>query len=246
MENLSQYLVNNPKQIEINLKRMAAEKCLIAAGFGDNNSFLTAILDIDEKNQIVTIDCGPKEYLNKELLNVGLVDFKADFGGIKVLFQGRDIKRAGNSGQPTLSIKIPDKMYWVQRRIVYRMRSPLSKKSYCSVVLSNSEQQEERVNFKLYDLSIKGFSILSDTAELSNQLTPSTEFNGCTLVLEQEGIIESHTISFIVKSKYPLNRDKPQKNQRIGCEFLNISIQAESAFLRYMQKIEREIKRNQK
>lgn len=246
MENLSDYLITNPKQIEIYLKRLAAEKCLIAAGFGENNSFLTAIIEVDEKKQILTIDCGPKEYLNKELLNVGIVNLKADLGGIKVLFEGLNIKKSGKSDQTALSIKIPDQLYWVQRRNVYRMRSPLFKNSYCSIVLMNDEQQEETVNFKLYDLSVKGFSILSDTDEMAAQLTPSTEFNNCKLILDHEENDKPHIISFIVKSKNHLNPNKPKKNQRIGCEFANISIQSESSFLRYIQKIERDIKRKQK
>ncbi len=243
MENLSDYLVKNPKQIEIYLNRLATEKCIIAASFGDNTSFLTAILNVDEKDQRLTIDCGPKEYLNKALLSIGIVNLKADFAGIKVLFEGRNIKKAGSSEKMALSVKIPEQLYWVQRRLVYRMRSPLSKDSYCKISLTNTEKHQESINLKLYDLSIKGFAFLCDTADTADQFAPNAEFKNCTLVLENEGI---HTVSFVIRSKSPLNPIKPNKNQRIGCEFSHVSIQAESAFLRYMQKIEREIKRNQK
>ncbi len=238
MNNLSEYLVNNTKQIEIYLKKIASEKCLIAASFGENRSFLTAILDIDTKNKIITIDCGPKEYLNRELLNLGVINCKADFGGIKVLFEGREIKKAGIPGQTALSIKLPEQLYWVQRRSGYRMRSPLSRNSYCSVKFI-----DETLSYKLYDLSVSGFALISDTEELANKLTLSTEYTDCKLVLENEG---THIISFFVQSKFPLNADRPKKSQRIGCKFINTTLRAESTFLRYMQIIEREIMRNQK
>ncbi len=145
MEDFSNYLVKNPKQIINYLKTLAKEKCLIAAGFGDNNSFLTAILEINEKSQTIIIDCGPKEYLNRELLSVGLVNCTADFNGIKVLFKGRRVKKAGNPSAPALSIQIPELLYWVQRRKFYRVRSPLSKNSYCTIHLQETASEAKKV-----------------------------------------------------------------------------------------------------
>jgi len=244
MENISDFLVKNPKQILQYLKTLATEKCLLSASFGDNYSFLTAILEIDSKKQVITIDCGPKEYLNKELLSQGIVNCKADILGIKVLFEGREVKKSGNTKQTALSIKIPDSIYWIQRRQFYRVRSPLSKDSYCLIQLQKSPSTEsESHRFKLYDLSATGFSLLSETLLQAAALCPSAEFKNCQLVLEDLG---SLNISFIVKSRFPFNGTKPTKSQRIGCEFINPSTNIESSCLRYMQDIERLIKRNQK
>jgi len=242
MENISKYLVKNPKQILSYLKILAHEKCLIAASFGENSSFLTAILDFDEKNQRITIDCGPKEYLNKELLSSGIVECKADFKGIKVLFKGRAIKKAGKPNQPALSIKIPEQLYWVQRRTFYRVRSPLSKNSYCSFNLQAPDQDEPAtLNLKLFDLSATGFSMISEDLESAKKIPLGSEFNNCTLTLDET---ETHKISFIPRNVHSVNPSNPTKNQRIGCEFIDLSPRAENAFLRYMQAIEREIKKN--
>ena len=134
----------------------------------------------------------------------------------------------------------------MQRRQFYRVRSPLSKDSYCSIPFPETDENqeiEETLDYKLYDLSAIGFAVLSETEEQAEHLTVETEFNDCKLILDST---ETHTISFIVRSKLALNPNKPQKGQRIGCEILNIPPKVESAFLRYMQDIEREIKRNQK
>ena len=241
MEKLSNFLVKNPKQILIHLKTLLTEKCLIAVGFGENHSFLTAILEIDEKNRIITVDCGPKEYLNKELLSAGIVECKADFKGIKVLFEGRDVKRAGKPDQPALSIKIPDQIYWVQRRMFYRVRSPLSKNSYCTITFQSSDLEDAKtLSFKLFDLSISGFSIISDSLEQAKEIRLDTEFKDCKLVLNDT---ETHTISFVPHNRLAANPNSPEKSQRIGCEFVSLSPRTENAFLRYMQGIEREIKK---
>ncbi len=142
MDNISDYLVKNPKQILGHLKTLAKEKCLISANFGENHSFLTAILAIDEKKQLITIDCGPKEYLNKELLDVAIVDCRTDYKGIKVIFKGHGVKKAGTDKKNTaLSINIPNQIYWVQRRLFYRVRSPLSK---TAIALSACSHQTQR------------------------------------------------------------------------------------------------------
>ena len=246
MDDFAQYLIKNPKQIINHLKTLMTNKCLISVVFGEKQSFLTAILAIDEKEKLITIDCGPKEYLNKELLSCGIVDCKTDYEGIKVLFEGRQIKKSGEADHFALKMKIPDELYWAQRRNSYRVRSPLSKNSYCTITLQNLEQDseietEETLELKLYDISVTGFSMLCETQELAEQLTVSSEFDNCQLVLDDD---KTYNISFAVQSYIPLNANKPKKIQRIGCKFINPTPPTESAFLRYMQKIEREIKRN--
>jgi len=246
MKNIDEYLVKSPKQILTYLKLLSAEGCLISAAFGkeDKDSFLTAILDIDVKNKSITIDCGPKEYLNKRLLDSAIIKFSTRYLGIKVLFEGRKFKKAGKPGKPALMVPIPTSIYWVQRRQFYRVKSPLSKKSYCSVSIKNPEAEEETIHqLKIYDISATGFCILNDSKEISSDLVLSAEFHNCTFALENEATL---SISFEIRNKLPLNPNKPEKTERIGCLITNNSPRIESTILRYMQDIEREIKQKVK
>jgi len=242
MEDISNYLVKNPKQIINHLKTLSKEKCLISVVFGENTSFLTAILDVDKKNKTIIIDCGPKEYLNRELLRVGIVDCTADFSGIKVFFKGRQVKKSGKPSNPALSIQIPDLLYWVQRRQFYRVRSPLFKISYCRVFLQDPENNTiQSFDFKLFNLSVSGFSITVEELALTKKLTLNSEFTNCYLILNET---EKHAISFIPRNIIPINPTNPSKGHRIGCEFIDLSPRDENAFTRYMHEIEREIKKN--
>lgn len=240
MEDLSQYLIKSPNQILTHLNTLISKKCLITATFGDNQSFLTAILNIDTKKQTLTIDCGPKEYLNKKLLSLGIVDFKSNVGGITVQFTGHKIQKEGKMSQPSLSMKIPESLYWIQRRKNYRVRSPLSKQSYCSIIFQNDDD-EESLDFQVFDLSATGLSIISETEEQAKKLEPSSIFKDCKLVLDNA---ETHIISFSVQSRMPVNSSNPLKGQRIGCQFIAINPATEKAIIRYMQLVEREIKNN--
>jgi len=242
---MEKYLVKNPKKILTYLKVLSAERCLISAGFGEENkdTFLTAIMDINEKDQTITIDCGPREYLNKRLLNSAVIKCTAEYKGIKVLFEGRKIKKAGTVGTPAFSISIPSSIYWIQRRQFYRIKSPLSKKSYCAISFKNKETEEKStIKFKLNDLSANGISFLNESSDISRQLIPSAEFINCNLVLDNEIPL---TINIEVRQKAPQNPNKPEKTECIGCLITNITPRIESTLLRHIQAIEREIKQKE-
>ena len=246
MDDIAKYLVRNPKQVINYLKMLSAERCLISAGFGesDKDTFLTAIMDIDEKNKTITIDCGPKEYLNKKLLDSAIIKCSTEYKGITVQFEGRKVKKAGDPSQPAFTIPLPGSIFWVQRRQFYRVKSPLFKESSCAVTLKDTKTQEEKtVKLKIHDISASGFSVLNDFSEFSSQLIPSAEFANCKLILEG---VEEQTISFQIQHKSPLNPNKPDKTERIGCSINNVSPRVESTIIRYMQAIEREIKQKEK
>ncbi len=241
MENDSEYYIKNPKQIQSHLSQLFKKNCLISAHFGEkNDSFITTILEIDFKNNLLVLDYGPKEYLNKQLLKAPKPEFRAEFEGIKVAFNGEKINKTRNNGQVVFTMPIPSMIFWMQRRKYYRVKTPLSHDSYCEIIFHNEEENtEQTVRLKLLDISISGFSILNDQLELSSELIPTSVFENCLLHLTNEG---SETISFAVKNKFNLRSDKPEKGQRIGCVFTKMTSACESHIQRYMQNIERELR----
>lgn len=245
MHDISKFLDRNPKRVLLYLKNLLEEKCLISAtfGVGEKDTFLTAILDIDEQKQTVTIDCGPKEYLNKRLQASALIKFSTKYQGIKVLFEGRKVKKAGSSKQPCFIFSIPSSIYWFQRRQFYRVKSPLSKKSFCVISFYNPEiEKETTVELQIYDISATGFSFVNELEEISELLSPSSEFENCKLILEDE---EDQIISFEVRHNTALNPNNISAGLRVGCCMIDITPKIESTIIRYTQKIDREIKQKE-
>jgi len=243
MSDLAKYIVRNPKQILTYLKMLSTERCLISAAFGnsDKDTFLTAIMDIDEKKQTITIDCGPKEYLNKKLVASAIIKCSTEYKGIKVFFEGRKVIKSGSASQPAFLVPIPQSIYWVQRRQFYRIKSPLSKQSYCTVSYKEPEtEQEQNINLKLYDLSASGVSIVNESPELAKLLKPSVELNNCRLVLQDEAPL---SVDLEIRHISPIGSGK---NERIGCYITNSTPRIETTSLRYMQNIERELKQKSK
>jgi c-di-GMP-binding flagellar brake protein YcgR len=234
MSDISSFSIQNTKQIISHLSLLVKNKCLLSARFGANNeSYITTLLSVNEGNNTVVLDYGPKEDLNQRILNAGKVSFDTDYNGIKVSFAGTELKKITHKGDSAFSMSIPKSLYWMQRREYYRVKSPLSKPSYCQLIVEGREP----VNLKLYDISLTGFAMLNVSKEVSDLLIPGTSFSQCKLILSEAG---ESPISFEICAKYIINPDKPQKIQKIGCKFNKITRSVEEVIQRYMHQIQRE------
>jgi c-di-GMP-binding flagellar brake protein YcgR len=233
MRDEASFSIKNSKEIVRHLFLLFKKKCLITASFGENNeSYITTLLDIDEKNNAVIFDYGPNEDFNRRLFNSGKVVFDTDYEGIKVSFSGVALKKVKHKGDPVFSMPIPKSLYWLQRREYYRVKSPISKPSYCQLVVENREP----VNLAIYDISLSGFSMLNVSKELSDLIIPGQLFEQCKLILLET---DECLVSFEIGNKLIMNPDKLQKIQKIGCKLVKTTRSAEDVIQRYMHQLQR-------
>lgn len=234
MKNQTDFIVRNRQQVINHLMLLIKEKCLINLHIGQNESFITTLMAIDSDNNTLLFDYGPKEYLNKQLPDAARITFRTVFSGIKISFEGCEIKKSRFNNEAAFSMPIPDSLLWLQRRQFYRVKSPLSKNSYLKLIV-----EDEPIQLHLYDISLTGIAVINDSDSINRILSPSRTFNDCQLILD--GIGEG-AIGLEVLNQIPLNPNKPDKTQKIGCKFTAISPAFESAVQRYMQQIERDLK----
>jgi c-di-GMP-binding flagellar brake protein YcgR len=234
MENESTYSLYGASQIYSHLTLLFKSKTILSAQLGDgHDSFLTTIVDLDKKNNTVTLDYGPKEYLNTQLLNSEKTFFRTEFEGIKVSFSGTDIKKVRLDGEWAFIMPLPKSMLWLQRREFYRVRSPIAKYSYCEIFLP----EREPIKLNIYDISVSGFSMLTYSVPLAAELLELKSFTNCKLVLTDVG---EGTISFDILYTCVINPPKLNKIEKLGCKFTEIEKTFDSTIQRYMQAIERE------
>lgn len=235
MTDTSTFLIHNPRQITHNLLLLFKNKCLVSVHFGGDAFFLTAILNIDEKNNTIIFDVGPKEVLNQQLLNATSVNFQAEFTGIKVSFKGSALKKTLYKGESAFTMLIPESLFWQQRREFFRIVSPQSKSSFCQLI----QEGQEPVDLMLYDMSLMGFSVLNTSAKISSLLAPDVQFEQCRLVLSDIG---EGVISFRVCSKLIMNPDKIDtlKIQKIGCMFTKVTPLFQTTIQKYVNQLQRE------
>ncbi len=234
MNEQSDHIVLDERQIINYLALLINEKALINLNIGNNESFITTLIAIDTDKHILLFDYGPKEYLNRQLPDTSSAVFHTVYSGIKIKFEGKNITKICYQGDAVFAMPIPESMLWLQRRQFYRVKSPLSKNSHLKL---NVEGQV--ISLRLYDISIPGFSLLNDSEPLNRILTPTQAFKDCRLTLDG---LEEDSVEFVVLYCIPLNPNKPDKILKIGCRFTSISPAFESCIQRYMQQIERELK----
>jgi flagellar brake protein len=240
MSTESDYLVRNAKLVFGHLTDIVKSKSLISAHFGEHNaSFLTTIIDIDQKKNLMQLDCGPSTALDKQLLESKKVLFRTEVDGIKVSFSGKDIKKIQQGSDWVFSMPIPSSIFWMQRRQYYRVKIPLSHtSSYCQLAFPSESEDDTNqiVNLPLCDISLTGFAFLVVDPKVAQRLQPDVEFIDCTLNLHSGNQAK---VSFVVKNVATLRTTSAIGMQyRIGCLTRQIPASFETSVQRYMQEIE--------
>ena len=247
MPNESDYLVRNNKRIAEYLTDLYKGKCIISAHFGENNaSFLTAILEVDVKKNVLKLDTAPSELLNKQLLSSAKILFRTEIHGIKVSFSGKNIKKTSTADSTAFEMPLPTAIFWMQRRQFYRVKVPLAHSgSHCKILFrsetesTDSPESIRTGKFTITDLGITGFAFLNPDPSYSMHFAEGKSFNECCLYLHES----SHSdISFTIKNITTAKLSSTSNQQRIGCLFTDVSPAFQSGIQRYMQDIERQQK----
>jgi flagellar brake protein len=231
-EDESAFIIRSPENIISKLGILLKNKCLLTAYFGDNDdSFITTILEIDRKDNIFIFHHGYQENIIEQLLNSPKITFKNKDPGIRVAFDTIRLKKIQHQGISAFAVPIPASILWVERREFYRVTLPFSKSSYCQLTLKD----QELINLRLHAISLLGFSMLTDSREVSDLMIPDTHFEQCKLILADRG---EDTISFEIRNKYIINPEDLTGMEKIGCKFTRITPAFETTIQRYMQQIE--------
>ncbi len=237
------YFVRNSKRIINHLNDMIKHRCSLLVTFDNQQSFLTAILEVDSKNNLLKFDCSRTESLNRQLLNSSKVLFRTELEGIKVSFKGWDIKQ--KSGDKTMFVMpIPESIYWMQRRDCYRIRVPYEHNSNLQIVLKSSGKNYTMdtftKKFRLIDISINGFSFLNLDNDLQWHFESNIEkmqgkiIKGALFLRDHEH--DQSNIEFAIRNIEKIKNAPGQ--YRVGCEFTEISPSFQANVQRYMQRIE--------
>ncbi len=251
------YLIHNPSVIISNLSSLIKKQCLMNVEFGENNSFLTTLIGIDKKKNALFFDVSPSDYSNRKLLSSYSVHFSTGFSGIQVAFTTHKASKTIYQGETAFTIAIPKSLFWRNRREYYRVKMPAAKVGYCEITsLTNSEpvknlltafilkaktkltieeideKRLEFTRFRLFDVSLSGFSFINDLEELSSFFEVNELYQNCLLLLKDEEPIKVH---FQLANKI---YNEKHKNEKLGCKFVDLSPVLESKILRYIQLLE--------
>lgn len=230
----SAFLIRDPEHIFNKLAILRKNSCLLNVFFGDHgDSFITTILEINKKNNSLLFYHGPKKNEIEKLYKSANIAFKTEHLGIKIAFDGKNLTETLHNGASAFTMPIPDALFWIEARDFHRVKIPVSKPGFCVLMLNDIES----INLKLHDISLTGFSILNDSADISRIMHPNIHFKHCKILLQHsnEGLV-----SFEIRHKYVIKQEYIKRTEKIGCKFTQITQAFENAIHSYMLQIERE------
>lgn len=233
MDLQSDFLISSPEKIFGKLSVLLKNKNLLTAGFG-SSVFVTTILEINKKDHVFICD-GCDEDMLEQVLGCAKIVFKTEHFGAMVAFDANKLTKTKFGGELAFTVPIPTTLRWMEQREFYRVKVPSSSSSRCQLTLDG---QQEPVSLKLYDISIRGFSVLNTSDEISELLVSGKHYDKGKLVLDGR---KELIISFEIRSKFMINPNNLNKAEKIGCKFTRITTTFENTVHGYMLEIEREL-----
>ncbi len=235
IENMEHYMLLGRGEIMQKLRQLGKKNSLISLHFGEQ-TMLSTVVDVLADKNLLVLDYGGNEELNKKLLKHNRAIVKTDYDGITAQFTIADIRKARLQGKPSFACPLPDSVLWVQRREFYRVRIPLSEVVTCELIHGDNHRTE----YPVLDISTGGIALFDKDDEL--ELEPGNVFHNCKLTLGE------HSTAFInleIRNHILKNPNDSSEGTRCGCAFLNLSGDFEIAVQKFINLVDLQQKRTE-
>jgi c-di-GMP-binding flagellar brake protein YcgR len=150
MDNQDSAMLHSRAMIVNNLSMLVKHKCMVSADLGGKDTMLTAIVAVNYKEDILVLDYGASDYLNKKLVSTPHVKFSTGFNGIQVSFTGGKITKAKYQGQDAFLMPIPSSLFWYNRREYYRVNTPIMNPSLCIIQIPAPQPDAKKAYLSAY------------------------------------------------------------------------------------------------
>jgi c-di-GMP-binding flagellar brake protein YcgR len=235
-QDFSPYQVNSRRQI-VSLLRSVGERNQLVRMHANNgaDSAVTSILDVDDAEGMVIIDCAPTAITNQRILDSDRISFETLLDNIRILFTGSRAESCEYEDRPALRIPIPETLIRLQRREYYRVPTPVINPVRCSIpVPDESGKIVTTVALSLYNVSAGGLAAVDEKKLIDSGL--GAVFENCRVDLPGGQVVL--TLSLVNSQEVTLASGKSIR--RLGFMFVDAPNAIVAAIQRYITKLERE------
>ena len=231
---LSRFQVNSKTEVVFILQSIMHKNEMVSAYFNHGNAFiLTSILQVDKSHNVIILDYGKNEELNRKLLESMRIVFVTTHDKVKVQFSANQITKMRFQDHDAFSIKLPDTLLKLQRREYYRLITPIINPVRCIVL----EPDGHRIDTSIADISLGGVGLANWPTELSPEI--GAIYQGCKISLPEIGTV---TATIRVMSVLDITLRSGAKSKRYGCQFVDMPASMQALIQRYIIKQERELR----
>jgi len=244
MPDTPNFTLTNNNEITRKLTLILKKNSLLTVTFNDGKSFfISALLEINTKKQVLHLDIASDPRLNKQLLKAKNILFETSVAGVAVSFTLNKVTQPLLGGKGTFILDFPKELIWLERRMFYRIKPPIQNTPTCQLSFAPAESSEvEYENFPVFsfeinDISLTGLSLLYNPEEHRNDLLADiSNIHNFTVHLPDIGSFETPVE---IRNRHPQNTSAPEKIQIIGIKFQQLPSAIESKVQRYLLSVER-------
>lgn len=230
VEEKEKYTLRTSREVIQLLKALTKKPDLITARIpAGGQSVMTAVLDVLPKKNLVVLDYGPVEALNKKLLNAERIVFSTRHDLVETRFSCEALTRVKYKGEPAFAAPIPTSVLHLQRREYFRIKPLISHPVYCGL----NRKGESPLKLRAIDIGIKGLSVQDSGFQLN--VSEGDRFDNCKLTLPANPSLSVELE--IVYMASIISKDGEAAN-RVGGKLINLNKNDEFALQRFINMIQ--------
>lgn len=234
-QELSPYQVQSRREILALLRSLQQQRQLITMLVnGSPEAVITSVLDVDEENNILYIDCASNQAMNRRIAESSNISFETVLDRIRILFFASQVQECTYEGLPALWMPIPDSVIRLQRREYYRVPTPITNPVRCTIPVQH-ELGTETVTLTLINVSGGGIALIDEKKALD--ATYGTVYQDCRIHLPGNTVVVT---ALQIRNSQDVTLPTGKSVRRIGCLFIELPPAMLSAIQRYITKLERD------
>lgn len=236
VEGDEKYLLRNRRQIRGLLRSLIEQRALVTAHVGGRDqSFPTAVLEVDEDDDWLLLDGSPIEASNRAAEAASHLLCFAQLEKVRVRFRVEQIERIDSDGHVAFRVPLPDTLYYLQRREYFRLETPITDSPTCIFRLRDADERPQELELRVIDISGGGLAV-----SLANGM-PLFEVNrtywDCELRLPENPPI---TLPLTICSQFRQTLPNGGEAMRVGIQFADLPRGADEAIQRYIFRVDRQ------
>lgn len=232
----AKYVMRDGREILAILRNLVAARALVSARLAPGGeSVLSTLVDVAEDGSSVLLDGSADTQQNARMERAEALDCVTQLDKVRIQFLLRGQRIVQEGGAPGLRAPRPTALLRLQRREFYRLQTPLSQGTICTVTLPREDGSRKEADLRIIDISGGGVAIA--VPPVGVHFDKGDEFPDSLLRLPDTAPIP---IRLIVRNLFRITSRGGAEVLRAGCEFADLPRGGEDAIQRYILRIERE------
>ncbi|MDG2526488.1 flagellar brake protein [Stenotrophomonas sp. HITSZ_GD] len=241
-EGEDRYLVRNPRQVRGLLRALIDQRSLVSAHIGGRDqSFPSAVLEVDEDEEWILLDGSPNEASNRAAAEASHLLCFAQLDRVRIRFRLDHVERIEHEGHVAFRAALPTGIYHLQRREYYRLETPITDSPTCLIGFDPDPGEDEdalpREPLRLRVIDISGGGLAVSLPAGAPLLEVGRVYRRCELRLPDQ---PPFPVALAICSQARQTLANGVESFRIGARFENLPRGADEDIQRYIFRIDRQ------